>query len=340
MRRSSSTSGSRRGPARTLVTFFGIMAAVVIGANLLLLHAYQRYRYAKPTGEYAQKLENARAAISAGREIVTLFTGDSTVSVGIMPRVLGSDALNVAWSGFEPSELGVLEQRIREFPSAPRVVVLGVNPTFLSQNEWRNTLDVPARDVLREALESFYSDTNSFKPLVLMGGLSALSSRYLAPPFGGEAEGREDASTTTGVEADGLLVVHAEKVVSAERRDDIKLVYRASNFRMIEEFRTRMARQGVRVVWLYMPYSPGFERALRHGPAASRFFVHYREEIDRIFGRDVIDLSGSVPDELFRDEVHLTRAGAMYLTERLQQMVASGAVTAPRVLPASGSATH
>jgi hypothetical protein len=319
MRRSSSTSGSRRGPARFLLIFFGVTLAVFLGANLVMLRLYHGYRYGSEAGEYGKKLANARRAYAARGAIHTLFAGDSTVSVGITPRVLGPSAQNIAWSGFEPSELPLLEQHILGFPSLPSDVYLGINPTFLSQNEWRSTLDLPLGSVLGDGLRSFYSDSNSLKPLVIMGGLAALSNRFLAPPFASRVE---DAAPRTIVEDDGLLVLYPERRRAGQPRDDITLPYRQANFAMLEQFRKSLAARGVRVSWVFMPYTRGMERALREGAQGSRFSSVYRAEIRRIFGGDVVDLSGSVADEMFRDEVHLTKAGAEQATLGFRKRVA------------------
>jgi hypothetical protein len=296
---------------------------------MLAQGVYERYRYTTPRGEYGRKLAAAQAAQANGRRITTVFAGDSTVSVGIMPSILGPSAFNLAWSGFEPSQLRTLENAILALSSRPTKVVLGLNPTFLSQNEWRNTLAVPLSIAFREGLESFYSDTNSLKPFIIMGGFGYLSERFLAPPFGDGLQVREEAGVETIVEQDGLLVVQGARRTGGAQREDVGLRYRDCNFWMIERFRIRLAQAGIRVVWVFMPYSGNLERALREGPVASRFQARYRAEIERIFGNDVVDLSGSVPDELFRDEVHLTKSGAETATRHLLE--------APALLPSAGS---
>jgi hypothetical protein len=321
---------SRRGPHWFLATFFGILFVVVAGVNLAVLKAHQWRRY-RPQSEYDKKMQNAGAAYAAGRPISAIFAGDSTVSVGIMPRLLGPEYLNVAWSGFDPSELQLLEDRLSGFPIKPSVVFLGINPTFLSQNEWGDTLSVPAGAAFLDGITSFYDDTNSFKPLVIMGGLAALSNRMVSP-LDGSGHGHEQTFTRLIVESDGLLVVDPEIRRPVQTRD-LKLPYRSANFRMIETFRRTLAKRGTRVVWLFMPYAAAFERTLREGSSSRAFLGRYQEEIKRIFGEDVIDLSGAVPDESFRDEGHLTKAGArsltMKLAERLTRFRAARTVPVP-----------
>jgi hypothetical protein len=309
---------SRRRPRRFLATFFGIVVVIFSAVNLAVLKAHQWRRY-RPQSEYDKKMQNALAAYAAGRPITALFAGDSTVSVGIMPRVLGPEYLNVAWSGFDPSELQLLEDRLCGFPVRPSVVFLGINPTFLSQNEWGDTLSVPPGAAFLDGITSFYDDTNSFKPLVIMGGLAALSNRFVSPLEGSDP-GRQPTFTRLIVDADGLLVVDPEIRRPAQTRD-LRLPYRSANFRMIDAFRKTMAKRGTRVVWLFMPYAAAFERSLRQGSSSRAFLARYREQIGRIFGDDVIDLAGEVPDELFRDEGHLTKAGARSLTVTLAKRI-------------------
>ena len=204
----SSRVAASRLPHRFLATFFGVIALVFFGVNFTVLKVTQSRRY-RGDSEYARKMRNALEAYAGGRVITTVFAGDSTVSVGIMPRILGPDYLNVAWSGFDPSELGLLKDRLLSFPVVPRTVLLGINPTFLSDNEWGNSLSVPAGTALLDGIESFYDDTNSFKPLVIMGGLAALSNRFLVSPLG-SGEDRGSHFTNLIVEPDGRLAVYPD----------------------------------------------------------------------------------------------------------------------------------
>jgi hypothetical protein len=265
-------------------------------------------------------MRNALQAYAAGRVITTVFAGDSTVSVGIMPRILGPDYLNVAWSGFDPSELELLKDRLLSFPVVPRTVFLGINPTFLSDNEWGDSLSVPASAAVVDGIESFYDDTNSFKPLVIMGGIAALSKRFLVSPLG-SGEDRGSHFTHISVEPDGRLAVYPDTRLQVRPREHLKLRFRRANFAMIEAFRRTLAEKGVRVIWLFMPYSRAFERALHEG-SSGRELLRYRREIDRIFHGDVVDLRGTVPDELFRDEGHLLKAGSQLLTQKLAERLA------------------
>jgi hypothetical protein len=324
MRRSSFTSGSsRRPPARELLWFFGTACAVFLAANVLAQAAYHRHRYRDTGSEYSLKMANAEHAYATDARITTLFAGDSTMSVGIMPRLLGPSALNIAWSGFEPSEFGLLAQRILAFPQRPDTVYIGLNPTFLSFNEWRDPLSMPLRTVLADGIRAFYADTNSLKPLVLMGGITALSARYLPPPFRG-GEGGGEVHETADVEPDGLLVVKPETSRKVERReDDVRITFRRVNFVVLATFRQQLAAHGIRVVWLQLPYSRAFEHALLNGPVARKFTERSSAELARIFGPDLVDLTGTVPDELFRDDVHLSRAGAERLTGVLKDRISA-----------------
>lgn len=319
MRRSSSTSGSRRklSPGAELALFFGLGLATIVAINTGLQVAYQARRYGAGGGEFVQKAALVRERQSTHRPISTLFVGDSTVSVGVAPSEIGDDALNLAWSGFEPSEFGVLERLIEESGIAPKTIVIGMNPTFLSQNEWRNPQDLPAWSVARDALAAFYKDSNSFKPFLLAGGLTAFSNRYLARPFTNR-QTREAEGQSVTVRADGLVTVSPERRSTAKEREDLELPFRKQNFEMLEAFRERFTSRGVRVVYLFMPYTAAFERVLREGPAAKAFTSRARLEIVRIFGDDIINLSGRAPDGLFRDGVHLTRAGAEHVGRLLR----------------------
>jgi hypothetical protein len=322
MKRSSSTSASSRLPLRFLATFFGIVIAVFWGVNFAVLKAHKSRRY-RPDSEYARKMRNALEAYASGRRLTTVFAGDSTISVGIMPRLLGPGYQNVAWSGFDPSELELLKENLLSLPVVPTVVFLGINPTFLSQNDWGDTLSVPPGTAFVDGIGSFYDDTNSFKPLVIMGGLAALSNRFLVSPLGRSESDRGATVKHLSVEPDGLLVVDPETGAQMAPRDDLKLPFRQANFEMIEAFHHGLARKGIRVVWLFMPYSAMFERALSTGISAREFVARYRGEIHRIFGEDLIDLTGTIPDEFFRDEGHLRKAGARLLTGKLSERLAS-----------------
>lgn len=314
MKRPSSTSASS--PARFLAAFFGIGLVVLWSANVLLLEAYRWRRYKGRAGEYSEKMRNAREAFERGCRFEAVFAGDSTVSVGIMARLLGPGYLNVAWSGFEPSELPVLRRDLLSFAVVPRRVFIGISPTYLSQNEWRNTFSVPLGTALLDGIRSFYADTNSFRPLVVMGGLAALSERFLVSPLEGDNPAREARVLRETVEPDGLLVVDPE-IRRHVPPQDPKLHFRLANFRMVETFRRELGQRGIGTTWLFMPYSPELERAFRESPSARGFLARYREEIRRIFGGESVDLSGSLPGDLFRDEGHLTREGARVLTLRL-----------------------
>lgn len=316
----SSQVATSRLPYRFLATFFGVIALVFFGVNFTVLKITESRRH-RAENEYARKIRNALEAYAAGRAITTVFAGDSTISVGIMPRILGPDYLNVAWSGFDPSELELLKDRLLSFPLVPSTVFLGINPTFLSDNEWGDSLAVPPGTALLDGIESFYDDTNSLKPLVIMGGLASLSNRFLVSPLGSSGD-RGSHFTHLNVEPDGRLAVYPDTRLQVPLRDHLKLRFRRANFAMIEAFRSTLADQGVRVIWLFMPYSKAFERALREGSSA-REFLRYQREIDRIFGGDVIDLSGTVPDEFFRDEGHLMTAGSRLLTGKLAERLAS-----------------
>lgn len=315
MKRRSSTSASS--PGRFLAAFFGIGLVVLWGANLALLEAYRWRRYRSPSSEYVEKMRNARDAFRRGCPIEAVFAGDSTVSVGIMPRVLGPGYLNVAWSGFEPSELSVLERDLLAVPVPPKRVFIGVNPTYLSQNEWRNPFSVPPGAALLDGIRSFYDDTNSLRPLAVMGGLAALAGRFLVSPLDASPSGREGIVTRLTVEPDGLLVVEPEMRRGVPPRGEWRLHFRRVNFELLERFRRDLARRGVGTTWIFMPYAPAQEQAFRDGGPAGGFFLRYREEIGRIFGDDVVDLRGSIPGDLFRDEGHLTREGAQVLTQEL-----------------------
>jgi hypothetical protein len=296
---------------------------VLFGVNFALLKAFQWRRYGNPQGEYAQKMKNALDAYAAGRPITAVFAGDSTVSVGIMPRLLGQGYLNIAWSGFDPSELELLEERLLSFPVVPSLVFIGINPTYLSENEWRNTFAVPAGTAFLDGIESFYGDTNSFKPVIMMSGLAALSNRFLVSPLAAPAPGREATGTRQVVEPDGLLVVDPEVRQSVPPREDLKLPFRRANFEMLQAFHRSLHSKGVRVIWLFMPHPETFERRLHDGASARQFVARYRDEIRRIFADDSIDLAGAVPDRFFRDDGHLTKAGARLLTLKLSECVAA-----------------
>ena len=320
MKPSSSTSASRRRPLRFLATFFGVVLLVFWAVNFLVLEAHKSRRY-RAESEYARKMRNALEAYAAGQPIRAIFAGDSTISVGVMPRILGPGYLNVAWSGFDPSELDLLKERLLSFPIVPSAVFLGINPTFLSQNDWGDTLSVPAGTAFVDGIGSFYDDTNSFKPLVIMGGLAALANRFLVSPLG-SGSARATAPVRLIVEPDGLLVVDPETARKPSLRGDLKLPFRRANFEMIEAFHRSLASKGIRVCWLFMPYASALERALHEGRSAREFRLRYEAEIRRIFGKDVIDLSGTMPDEYFRDEGHLRKAGARVLTLELSRRLA------------------
>ena len=264
----SSQAATRRSPHRFLATFFGLVALVFFGVNVAVLKVTQSRRH-RGESEYAKKMRNALEAYAGPRVITTVFAGDSTVSVGIMPRILGPEYLNIAWSGFDPSELELLKERLLSFPMVPRTVFLGINPTFLSDNEWGDPLSVPRGTALLDGIASFYDDTNSFKPLVIMGGLASLSNRFLVSPLG-SSEDRGSHFTDLIVEPDGRLAVYPDTRLEVPSRHQLKLHFRRANFAMIEAFRSALAARGVRVVWLSMPYSKAFERALHEGRARDR----------------------------------------------------------------------
>jgi|GEM_PF-1934296 len=298
-----------------LLRFLGISVLVFFILNVGLTKFYLRYRYRRGSSEWSQKTEVLARRIQGGKGLNLLFVGDSTISCGVTPRAFDEKSFNLAWSGFEPSELDALKMQILALPERPRKVYIGINPSFLSQNEWRNSFDLPIGAVVQDALMEIYSDSNSMKPFILMGGVSAMSARYLQPPA---SKHRKALGTLEAprIEADGLLVMNAPGEPQAGSADQ-DLKFRAVNFRLLMSFRNDLMASGIQLGWIRMPYSRAFEQSLRSGAKASLFMAHADLRIRAIFGQDVIDLSGSVPDSFFRDSVHLKETGAVLLSQKL-----------------------
>jgi hypothetical protein len=329
MKRCSSTSASERRPdgRRFLLRFFGIILAVFLLANVAATRAYLRYRYRPGSSEWGEKTRGLERQLRTGRPLHILFVGDSTVSCGVSPSQFDPDSYNLAWSGFEPSELAALARQILALPQRPQRVYIGITPGFLGQNEWRNTFDLPLTWVAVDAARNFYRDTNSMKPFVLMGGVCALGNRFLQPPSLAPAEPPAQAQAQAkggefGVEPDGLLVVEGSE--QAQGFDtDAEIPFRPVNFHLLQEFKDTLGQAGIPVGWIWMPYVSGFEHILTTGPRASAGLARMSREIDRIFGGAVISLRGTVPDREFRDDAHLQRAGAVRLSRELGRRLAA-----------------
>jgi hypothetical protein len=305
-----------------LLRFLGIILGVFLVFNLSTTYAYLKYRYRSGASEWSQKTQVLEHHIREGKGMNILFVGDSTVSCGISPGAFDRRSFNLAWSGFEPSELNALKKQILALPQRPRQVFIGINPSFLSQNEWRNSFDLPYGLVAWEALKEFYSDSNSMKPFLVMGGASAVAARFLQPPklLHQHPKQAQGPQATERVEADGLLVADSPREDRASGTD-VDLRFRPVNFRMLRAFRGDLMAVGIRVSWIRMPYSLDFEQTLRSGKKASRFMAQADQQIKEIFGTDVIDLRGCVPDSCFRDQVHLNRHGAELLSRHLGRIL-------------------
>jgi hypothetical protein len=117
-------------------------------------------------------------------------------------------------------------------------------------------------------------------------------------------------------------VIQPEVHSRSTKEPDLALRFRPANLKMLGKFNRDLGQHGIHVAWIFMPYTRMFERALLNGPRSSDGHRRIVAEIRRMFGADVLDLSGSVPDELFRDDVHLTRSGARYMSERLAERLA------------------
>ncbi len=323
MKPSSSTSASERGGSRFLLVFFGTSLALILGANYLLNRAYLHYRYRPKQSEWALKTERLQARVAKGEPVEWIILGDSTLSCGIAASLLRPEAQNLAWSGFEPSEFTRLSAQLATLPQRPTRLFIGINPSFLSQNEWRNTADLPYGSVLREGMRDFYEDSNSLKPLVLMGGISAFTARFLKPPSWEHKVGTAVFRST--VLPDGL---YRDEQISGppskpptEVIPDQSLPFRETNFELLQRFVEHQRSLGTRVTWIHMPYSHAFTYALQHGPKATRFMKAADARLGRIFPGDIIDLRDAATDVDFTDQAHLNRLGAERVTLALKREI-------------------
>jgi hypothetical protein len=321
MKSCSSTSGFRRLGRGYAAAFFALVFAFFALANEALLHAYARVEGRVFGRAWTQK-KDAYAARAAERPWRVAYVGDSTVDVGARMDLIDPDGFNLGRSGMDPSRLPGVARWLLSAPELrPRVVLLTFEPSHLGEDAYAEPLALPFADALSDAARLYYAQSGSFKPL-LCGGCGYLTS--LADLGLARIETALPAETSFAPPPDASAAAP-------------KLYARAASFRLVEDFRRRLADARVRVLWVDLPMRSGFRRALADSPTSRDFALYEGGRLAAIFGPDRVDLSGFLDDRLLIDDVHASPEGAEALSRELGRRLASlGAESgAPVAEPAS-----
>jgi len=307
MKSCSSTSGFRRLGRGYAAAFFALVFAFFGLANEVLLHAYARVEGRVFGRAWTQKKE-AYAARAAARPWRVAYVGDSTVDVGARMDLIDPDGFNLGRSGMDPSRLpGVARWLLCAPALRPRVVLLTFEPSHLGEDAYAEPLALPFAAALGDAARLYYAQSNSFKPL-LCGGCGYLTS--LADLVLARLETALPGETSS---------VPAPAAPAAAP----KLYARAASFRLLEDFRRRLADAGVRVLWVDLPMRSGFRRALAESPTSRAFASYEEDRLAAIFGPDRVDLSALLDDRLLVDDVHASPEGAEVLSRELARRLAA-----------------
>lgn len=293
----SSTSASKRLGRAFPAVFFAAVALGVALVNQGLLRAYARVDGRFFNRAWVEQ-KDAYAAASRARALNSVYVGDSTVEAGVAMDLVDRGGFSLARSGFEPSRLpSAADLLLADAARRPRYVLLTLTSSHLSEDAWARPSDVPLGPELADAARLYYSDGNSFKPL-LCGGCSYLTTAAE------KAVGAVEAALTPAPASP------APAWTQAAAAADLKLRRRETNFRLVEDFKRRLEAAGVRVIWVYLPARKSYLESLASGPGSRDFARLEEERVAALFGPDVVDLRGGLPDDDFLDDVHANAAGA------------------------------
>lgn len=280
---------------------------------------FLKFRGKTPTGEWAQKHIAHTNFLKNGHKMDFLFLGDSTVSGGIRPKFINTNAFNFARNGADPSEILPISKEVIKGNPNPKIIYLSITPGYASQNLWKNPTEVPMFSNLTDGVRLFFKDTNSLQSFFLFGGhltnltMESLIFRITHRVF--RSGNISERYNSRFVDVDGAFLPDMEGKPSEIAK--IPLQYRRSNFMMLRQFKDHWSKQGVRVVWIYLPYRSDYQQFLEH--EENYFYTNYCNEIQTIFGNDVIDLRRKASDKLFIDQVHLNLDGGTIISKLLHE---------------------
>jgi len=268
-------------------------------------------------GEWQKKVGFLHLRPSQSMDFILL--GDSTVACGIRPNVMTRDGFNLARSGMDPSELPLVLDFMAKNGVHAEYALISFFPGFMSQNDWKNGFSVPYRVAFQDALAQFYEDSNSMKPLLLFG--NGTLTRFFERNLDSNRIRGGRAKEKRHIDSDGAHLIDEATVKPYGSKDMPLLRTRQANYTMLRQLKQRMEMQGMRVIWVHLPYRSDYQRALETDPVASRFYTGYLSEVKQIFGANVLDLRGILKDEDFKDWAHLKADGATRLSQALDLKV-------------------
>jgi len=254
-----------------------------------------------------------------------ILTGDSTVSLGIRPELLGLPSYNLGRSGLVPGELdgitACLEGRLR----GPAAILVSVTPELLfdfrnfqgtrptrkvavlasniyAQPRLAGTLLLPNLGARRSAL------VGALKDLMASALGQPQATSYVIDPFGRRIETDQGPPTPLSTPA-----------LPPDEPSDPRILARTRE--CLEGFRDAWEGRGCHVYWILMPARPLYEEAL--ATTHRHLMQSYLEVIQGVFRDRVLDLRGTVPEKGFQDRVHLNSDGATQTTGRLRSLLAA-----------------
>jgi len=285
------------------------MLLTMTAANQALMRYYVRIEGRAPNHPWRTARESFESFCQE-RRLNSLFLGDS-VAVEIKTSLIDEDGFNLARMGFDPSRLPSLGRYLASLPYRARFEILSLTPTHLSDDDYTNPLDLPLGLAAPDALRYFYAQSNSLRP-VLWGGSSYLMSLI---------ETRwEDFKAKIGAH---MGEAPAPKQNYARLRPGAKYEFwiRRANFELISDFKAARTAAGVRLAWLYLPYSREYAAVQWSTPKAAAFSRYSERRIREIFGHDIIDLRGLLEDSMMEDVVHPNAAGIDIVSRELARRI-------------------
>jgi len=293
--------------------FFGIMYLIFMILNSGMTKLYIHRWSTIEGGEWQKKKNFLHQRSSQSMDFILL--GDSTVACGVRPRVMTGDGFNLARSGMDPSELPMVLDYMAKNGVHAKNALISFFPGFMSQNDWKNGFSVPYRVAFLDALTQFYEDSNSMKPLLLFG--NGTLTRYFERSLDQNRIRGRGANEKRHIDSDGAHLIDEAITKPYGTKDMPLLRTRRANYTMLRRLKQQMESQGMRVIWVLLPYRSDYQRALETDPIASRFYAGYLSEVKQMFGADILDMRGVLKDDDFKDWAHLKADGATRLSRAL-----------------------